>query len=243
MRLRSVLAGAAMVALTLVPARADEPVIDVSALLKWVQQAAQMQSQLQQMIAEVHAVTDVPENLVSMVQGLLESAVQNPLGEIEQNLQVLMKGQGAGSCGNSQQYVTQNQYAAGTGTDFTAQWLNQSANRNAGIQACTQQMITATQTRLTQMPQLLNELQGATDITQVAAISGRIQYESATIQSQQQQAMLVAQTAAMQSMMAQDQINQKQRSDAQELFNATAPGATSGAVPNVTPAPNLFVGG
>lgn len=243
MKMRSALAGAAMVVLTMAPARADLPVIDVSQLLKWVQQAAQMQQQITQLIYTVHALTNVPQNLTSMVQGLMQGAVQNPLAQIEQNLQVLMTGQGTGNCGNSQQYLVQNQYSAGVGTDFTSQWLNQSANRNAGLQACTQQMITATQMRLNQMPQLLTELQGASDVTQVASISGRIQYETATINAQQQQAMLVAQTAAMQSMMAQDQILQKQRADATELYNNTAPGAAAGAIPTVTPAPTPFTGG
>jgi len=243
MRIRCALAGAAMAALVAVPVRADLPVVDAASLLKWVQQAQQMQQTITQLEAQLRALTDVPNNLTQMVSGLLQSAVQNPLGQIQQNLQVLMTGQGTGNCGNSQQYLTQNQYSAGTGTDFTAQWLNQSANRNAGLQACTQQMITATQTRLNQMPQLLTELQGATDLTQVASISGRIQYETATINAQQQQAMLVAQTAAMQSMMAQDQILQKQRADAAEVYKNTSPGATPGAIPAVTPAPALFTGG
>jgi hypothetical protein len=226
-----------------VPSRADLPVVDLAAIKYWVQQEQLMQQTVTQMIATVHSLTNVPQNLSSMVGQLLQTAVQNPLGQIEQNLQVLMTGQGTGTCTGSQNYLVQNQYSAGQGTDFTAQWLNQGANRNAGLQACTQQMLVGTQTRLAQMPGLLTELQGATDLTQVASISGRIQYEVATISAQQQQAGLVAQTAAMQAAMAQGQIDQKQRADAQEFFNATAPGAAAGAIPTVTAAPNPFVGG
>lgn len=223
-------------------ARADLPVVDAASLLKWVQQAQQMAQQLAQLQATVRSLTDVPDNLAQMVQGLLNTAVQNPLGEIEQNLQTLLSGQGTGSCAGSQTYLTQNQYAAGQGGDFTAQWLNQSANRNAGLQACTQQMMQATQTRLQQMPQLLTELQGATDVTQIAAVSGRIQYEVATINAQQQQAMLMAQSVQLQHMMSEDQILQKQRSDAQEVIQSTSPGAAPGNVPTVATAPQPFVG-
>jgi hypothetical protein len=243
MRIRSVLAGAAMVALTMSPARADLPVIDVSQLLKWVQQAAQMQQQITQLLNTVHALTNIPQNIQSMVQQLLTAGVQNPLGQITQNLQVLLTGQGTGTCTGSQNYLVQNQYSAGQGTDFTAQWLNQGANRNAGLQACTQQMLLGTQQRLAAMPQLLAELQGATDVTSVTAIAGRIQYESATIQAQQQQAIAVSQSAVLQATMADQQILQKQRADATELYNNTAPGAAAGAIPTVTAAPTPFTGG
>jgi Type IV secretion system proteins len=224
-------------------ARADLPVVDVAQLKAWATQAEQMAQQVEQMVATVHSLTDVPQDLASMVQQLLQTAVQNPLGAITQNLQVLLTGQGVGTCTGGQAYLTQNQYSAAQGTDFTAQIMNQSANRNAGLQACTQQMLAATQTRLQQMPQLLNQLQGATDATQVAAIAGRITYEVATINAQQQQAIAMGQAAQVQAAMAQDQLLQKQRSDATEIINSTAPGAAAGTIPSVTPAPNLFTGG
>lgn len=216
-------------------ARADTPVIDASQLFKWVQQAQQMQAQLAQLEAQLRALTDVPNNLAQMVGGLLQNGVGNPLGQIEQNLQVLLKGQGTGTCAGSNQYLTQYQYAPATGTDFTGQMMNQSANRNAGLQACTQVMMQGVQNRLTQMPGLLTELQGATDLTQVAAISGRIQYESAVIGAQQAQVNLMAQTAMVQHLTADDQVLQKQRADANEVIQNTSPGAAAGAVPSVTP--------
>lgn len=221
------------------PAMADLPVIDAASLFKWVEQAQQMSQQITQLENTVHSLTNVPQNLIQQVEGLLQSGVRNPLGNITQNLQVLLGGQGTGTCNGSQNFLTQNQYAAGVGGDFTAQWLNQSATRNAGIQACTQQMLTATQTRLDQMPALLDELQGAQDVTQVAAVSARIQQEIATVSAQQQQAMLMAQMAATQHMMAEDQVLQKQRADAQEVINNTS-ASPNGVTPAPIPAPQPF---
>lgn len=243
MNTRRIIAAATMLTFMSASARADLPVIDASQLLKWVQQAQQMQQQLVQLENTVHSLTDVPQDLATMVQQLLQTAVQNPLGQILQNLQVMLSGQGTGTCTGSQNYLTQNQYSAAVGTDFIGQIMNQSANRNAGLQACTQQMLAATQVRLQQMPQLLTQLQGATDVTQATAISGRIQYEIATINAQQQQAMAMAQAAEVQAAMEQDQILQKQRADATEVFKNTSPGAAAGTIPPVTPAPNLFTGG
>lgn len=242
MKIRHTIAGLLAASLLWTPARADLPVVDAASLLKWVQQAQQMQQSIAQLEAQLKALTDIPQNLTEMVQGLLNSAVSNPLGAIEQNLQTLLSGQGTGTCAGSQTYLTQNQYFSTTGTDFVGQAMNQSANRSAGLQACTQQMMVATQARLAQMPQLLTELQGATDVTQATAISGRIQIEIATINAQQQQAMLLAQSAMLQESMRNDQILQKQRADAQEIITNTSPGAAGGNIPAVTPAPQPFVG-
>jgi hypothetical protein len=243
MRRRHIIAGSLLVPLFCSPVMAQMAVIDGAALLKWVQQAQQMQQTVTQLESAVRSLTDVPQNLTQMVEGLLNTAVQNPLGQIEQNLQVLMTGQGTGNCGGSQVYLTQNQYAVGSGTDLTAQLLNQSVTRNAGLQACTQQMMMATQARLQQMPGLLNELQGATDITQVEAIRGRIEIEVATINAQQQQAILLNQTTMVQHMMDDDKRLQKQRADAQEIIQNTGPNAPAGNVPQVTNPPVFAAGG
>jgi hypothetical protein len=238
-----ILAGVVAGLLLVQPARADLPVIDAASLAKWVAQAQQMAQQLTQLENTVRSLTDVPQNLVNQVEGLLQQAVQNPLGNITQNLQVLMTGQGTGTCGNANTYLAQNQYNAATGGDFTGQWLNQSANRSAGLQACTQQMMAGTQTALTQLPALLTQLQGATDVTQIAAIAGRIQQAIATINAQQQQALLMGQTAMLQRMMQEDQLLQKQRADAQERINATSATAAGAAAPAAVPAPQIFQAG
>jgi hypothetical protein len=216
------------------PAWADMPVIDAAAIFRWGQQAKQMQEQLVQAENTVHSLTNVPQNLVGQVEGLLQGAVRNPLGNITQNIGVMLNGRGTGTCAGAQDYLAQSQYEGATGGDFTAQWLNQSANRNAGLQACTQQMMSATQARLDEMPALLDEVQSAQSVTEVDAANARISQEIATINAQQQQAMLMAQTAMLQRMTMDDQAMQKQRADAAEMINATSAGNAS-EVPAPTP--------
>jgi hypothetical protein len=236
---RQILAGVAAGLLLVQPARADLPVIDAAQLLKWVQQAAQMANQLTQLEATVRSLTNVPQDLVTQVQGLLQQAVQNPLGAITQNLQVLLTGHGTGTCTGSQNYLTANQYSAAAGGDFTAQMLNQSANRTAGLQACTQQMMAGTQAALAQLPGLLTQLQAATTVTQAAAIAGRIQQAVATIAAQQQQATLMGQTMMIQRAIQEDQQLQKMRADAQERINNTS-GTVGGVAAAALPAPTPF---
>jgi hypothetical protein len=238
MKTRNILAGTlACSVLWSVAATAQVSVVDWPELVKWAQQAEQMTQTVTQLENTVRSLTDVPQNLTSEVQGLLNSTVQNPLGAITQNIKVLMAGSGTGSCAGSQTVLTQNQYSAATGGDFIGQTLNQSAKRNAGLMACTQQMLQATQSRLEQMPQLLTMLQGSTDVTSATVNAARIQHEIGTINAQQQQAMLMAQSSMLQHMMSEDQLLQKQRADASEVVRATSAGAPAGTVPTVTVPP------
>lgn len=223
--LAAVLAAAVLIAPA---ARAEIAVIDMSALARWGTQLQDMERQYQNLQYQLHALTNVPQNLVSMVQGLLNNGVRNPLGMIGGNLQAMMRGETTGSCYGAQDFLTGNSYAAAQGNDFMARWINNSAARNAGLQACTQQMFTSVQDRLNELPGLLTELQNAQDVTQINAISARIQQENQTIAAQQQQVLLMAQMTATQRAMAEDQIVQKQRSDAEELERMFSPQAGAG---------------
>jgi hypothetical protein len=198
-----------------------------------------MATQLEQLEAQVRMMEDIPQNLISQVQQLMSLGIQNPLQNIMQNIGAMMTGQGVGTCNGAQGILTQNQYAPATGGDFLGQQLNQSVTRNAGIQACTQVMLNSTQARLADLPQLLNQLQGATDSTQATAISGRIQFEIANINAQQQQIAAMSQMSQMQRQMAEDAQAQKMRADAQERINDTS-GAVGTGVPAGIPAPAPF---
>jgi hypothetical protein len=207
-------------------ARADLPVIDFTAIGKWVQQLQQMAQQVQlmtqqvqQAIQTVTALTNIPQNLVSQVTGLLQSSIQNPLQGINLNLQTLMTGSGVGTCTGGSNYLSLNQAWTAGGNDFLGATINGSASRLAGLMACTSQMLGATQQRLQQMPQLLSELQNCKDVTCAAAISGRIQLENATINAQQQQAVLMGLYQQQQRWTADDLIAQKMRADAEGVFN------------------------
>jgi hypothetical protein len=225
--------------LSLASARADMPVIDFANVVKWVQQGEQMTESIAQQKSQLRAMTNIPADLVRQVEGLLDQGVENPLAEIKQNLQAILHG-GTGTCAGSSVILQGAQYAAATGGDFMGQSLNQRANGTAGLQACTQQMIGATQARLQQMPGLLNQLQGAQDVTQATAIGARIQYEQAIIQAQHQQASLMMQSAMLDRYTKQDQMVQKQRADAQEELAKMQAGAPTGVMPQVATAPVSF---
>lgn len=223
------------------PSYAVFPVEDYAALLRWVEQAKSMQAQYETLQGQLNTLRNVPSNLENMAQGLLTNAVRNPLGFIQQNLNVLQSGRGPGNCNGAQDFLTQNRYVSVVGGDFLGQWINRSANRTAGVQACTSQMMLATQSRLDKMTELMDQLQNAHDVTEVSAISARIQYENSTISAQQQQITLMAQTAALQNQNAENQIMQKQRADAEEVMRNTSPnGSVGGIVNSAVPSPKLF---
>jgi hypothetical protein len=227
------------------PARADLPVVDFSALGQWakeLQSDAQIITnqlqQISQLTQTVHDIEDIPQNLIGQVAGLLQVGIQNPLQNITGNLSTLMNGSGVGTCSGASNLLTMNQYARANGTDFAGAWLNGGASITAGLQACTRQMMQATQDRLNEMPGLLDEVQSCHDQTCATALSARIQLETATINTQQQQAQLVMMQGQLQRWTAEDQIVQKQRQDYEAIISGTAgnvstpvPLATTPAVP------------
>jgi hypothetical protein len=230
--------------LSAAPVRAELPVVDFSALGQWAKalqsDARMITNQLQQiaqLAQSVHDFEDIPQNLIGQVVGLLQVGVQNPLQNITANLSALMNGSGVGTCSGANGLLTMNQYAHANGADFAGAWLNGSAAITAGLQACTRLMMQATQDRLSQLPQLLSEVQSCHDQACATALSARIQLETATINTQQQQAQLVMMNGQLQRWTAEDQIMQKQRQDYEAIVNGTggnagvtAPVATSPAV-------------
>jgi hypothetical protein len=157
------------------------------------------------------------------------------LGQITQNLQTLLNGSGPGNCGNAQINLTSNNNQTPTGTDLSDQLMTQNINRQAGLLACTQQMMTATQTAMPQIQAVVQQLAGATDVTQATAISGRIMGQIAVMQGQQEQAQLLASEGLLQTQLNENKILEKQRSDSMKLYNSTLPGAAAGTVPTVQP--------
>lgn len=212
-------------------AHAQVPVTDLAALARWGQQLQAMQQQYTQLQRQLRAMTNVPPNLKTIAAALLNNGIRTPLGDIRGNIDDMQHNGTSGTCANAQTYTRQNQYAQANGGDFMGQRLNATANQNAGMFACNQQMMTATQQRLDAMPALLDALQSAQDITEIEAIKARIEQENATVQAQSMQALAMGQAADMQRRVAQDQIHQKMRADAEEVMRATAPGGgVAGAV-------------
>jgi Type IV secretion system proteins len=215
--------------------RAQMPVIDFAALGQWFQQiqyalqtVQQLQQQVQQAINTVHALTNIPANLAGQVVGLLQSTIQNPLQGINLNLQSLMMGSGSGVCPGAGGMLSATQGWTATGGDFLGSMMNGGATQLAGLLACTQQMMQAAQQRLTLMPQLLSELQACADVSCTTAVSGRIQLETATINTQQQQAALMGLAQQQQRWTADDLVLQKQRADLEAMLNSLPAGTIGG---------------
>jgi hypothetical protein len=215
--------------------RAQMPVIDFAALGQWFQQiqyalqtVQQLQQQVQQAINTVRALTNIPANLAGQVVGLLQSTIQNPLQGISLNLQTLMTGYGPGVCMGAGGMLSMTQGWTASGGDFASSLMNGGATQLAGLMACTQQMMQATQQRLAQMPQLLNELQACSDVSCTTAVSGRIQLETATINTQQQQGILMGLAQQQQRWAMDDFVLQKQRADLEAMLNALPSGTVGG---------------
>lgn len=219
--------------------KAGLPVIDIDNLWNNVQQLMEMKNMLDTQLRQLQTLRNVPQQLIGEAQGLLDLGVSNPLQDIMGNLQSLMNGSGTGTCHGSSHLMDLNQYASampmvGGKIDFAGAQINGAAARGAGLLACTNQMMEATQRRLTQMPELLSMLQSCTDITCEQGVSGRIAYEQANIQTQQLQAQLMWQNAQQQRWTAEDQITQKQRADADTWVNETG-GANAAGTGSTVP--------
>jgi len=219
--------------------KAALPVIDIDSLVQQVQQLMEMKNMVDTQLRQLQTLKNVPQQLIGEARGLLDLGVSNPLQDITNNLQSLMNGSGTGTCHGSSHLLDINQYAqalpmVGGKIDFAGAQINGSAARGAGLLACTNQMMQATQSRLQQMPELLSMLQSCTDITCEQGVSGRIAYEQANIQTQQLQAQLMGLNAQQQRWNTEDQITQKQRADADAWVNETG-GANAGGTGSTVP--------
>ncbi len=96
-----------------------------------------------------------------------------------------------------------------------ATWINGGASRVAGLMACTDTMMRATQDRLDHLPELLDDLKNCTDVSCTTMMSARIQFEVANIQAQQHQIQLVGQQAEAFKDVEIRQMMQKLRADAE----------------------------
>jgi hypothetical protein len=149
------------------------------------QQLAQVRGTLQQVTAMQSMFTN-PSNVTGMFPGLNSSFLQNPMPSASS-----MPGQLFGSGGmsaNAQTFFNLNHTFSATGSDPQATYLNRAPISTANIQGIAATNLQALEQRLANLTQMQTELQGATDIKQVAAINGRIAIEGNAIQGQQAQA-------------------------------------------------------
>ena len=192
-------------------------------------------STLNQVEQQVRDIEDIPQGLMSQVNGLINQATQNPLTGITTNLSGLFNGSGTGSCVNSANLLRLNQFATATGGDFTGSWINGAASITSGLQACNQMVLQSTQTSLNDLPQLGQQLQACKDMACATAVSGRIQVETANLNAQSLQLTAMANAGQLQQYTAQMQFQQKMRANPRPL--QTAPLARGRQAPGQRPFP------
>jgi conjugal transfer/entry exclusion protein len=211
-------------------ANAQVPVIDGANLAQNITTAAQeviaveqLKSQLQQ-LENTYTMFTNPTNILGMATGMENQVIENPMPTANA-LAGLVGGQTSATGSASTFYQQNHIYSPTDGTTQSAQ-LNANAASIANIQGIATTNLSAIQQRLQQLPELESDLQTATSITQVSAISGRIAAESQFVQSQQAQASNLQILAAEQEASQQQQLqeaHQESDADALSALNAAAP--------------------
>jgi type IV secretion system protein VirB5 len=211
-------------------ANAQVPVIDGANLAQNITTAAQeviaveqLKSQLQQ-LENTYTMFTNPTNILGMATGMENQAIENPMPTANA-LAGLVGGQTSATGSASTFYQQNHIYSPTDGTAQSAQ-LNANAESIANIQGIATTNLSAIQQRLQQLPELESDLQTATSITQVSAITGRIAAESQFVQSQQAQASNLQVLAAEQEASQQQQLqeaHQESDADALSALNAAAP--------------------
>jgi hypothetical protein len=209
-------------ALALTPnARAQIPVIDAANLAQNVQELAQdvatvdqLKSQLLQ-LQQTYAMFTNPTNIMGMATNLENQAVENPMPAA--NILATLLGGQTTPTGTGANYYNQNHIYTATRTAPYNTQVTANAQGIANIEGVAANNLSAIQTRLQELPNLENDLNSASSITQVDAINGRIAAESQFVQAQQAQAtnLQVLANAQQQSQMQQGQeIFQQEESQA-----------------------------
>jgi type IV secretion system protein VirB5 len=211
-------------------ANAQVPVIDGANLAQNITTAAQeviaveqLKSQLQQ-LENTYTMFTNPTNILGMATGMENQAIENPMPTANA-LAGLVGGQTSATGSASTFYQQNHIYSPTDGTAQSAQ-LNANAESIANIQGIATTNLSAIQQRLQQLPELESDLQTATSITQVSAITGRIAAESQFVQSQQAQASNLQVLAAEQEASQQQQLqeaHQESDADALSALSAAAP--------------------
>lgn len=176
-------------------------------------------NQLNQLKQQYQLLQNIPNVATGMMQGLNSGYIQNPLPSVEQATSEIS---GVGNTLNSygQNFYNQNNQYAPIGSDPVANGMTQRATSLANIQGIAANNLESINERLNDLSEMKETLSGATDITQVSAINGRIQAENQAIQAQSAAAQNL-QTMA-QAQIAQQELQQQEWARQDDLKAATA---------------------
>ena len=201
-----------------------------SELVSQVKQATQAVAELQQQYQQLLQVENTlahPTSVMGVVTGLeseldvhpLPSGLESVLGMANgSNLNVA----GLGSLAN--RFLNQNNTylppSAGSG-DFNATWLSSRANSTAGLQAMVARLMHSSQDRLDRLPALQAEIDAQPDVQAMSAINARLASEQVVVGAQAAQVAQIQALANLQAQADAQQSEQRDRQNADGLFNAT----------------------
>jgi conjugal transfer/entry exclusion protein len=199
-------------------ARAQIPVIDAANLAQNLQTAAQsiiaveqLKAQLTQ-LEQTYTMFTNPTDILNMASGLENQTLENPM-PLANALSGLVGGTTAWM-GSTSTYFNQNHVYTPTDDSSASTQLNDNAQSIANIEGIASMNLAAIEQRLQQLPDLESDLNGATSITQVDAINGRIAAESQFVQAQQAQAsdlqVLAVEQSESQKQQQQEQFDEDQ---------------------------------
>ena len=171
------------------PAKAQWAVIDSANIGQSITNAgrevAQMVQQYKQLQQQYQMFTH-PSDVIGIFPGLNSPFLQNPMPP-SSTIPTQIFGSGS-MTPNAQAFYSLNHIFTATGNDAQAQYLNRSSVAAANIQGIAATNLQSIEQRLATLNEMQKELQGASDIKQVAAIHARIEIEANAIQAQQSQA-------------------------------------------------------
>jgi type IV secretion system protein VirB5 len=221
-KLRALLIGIAATAYAgLPPANAQMAVIDNSNLVQTTLAAQRALSELQQLTAQYNQLVATyqmltnPTDVVSMVTGLSVPSLQNPLPAVS-TLNGLVGGQ-TNVTGAGAQFYNQSHVYTPTDGGAASTQLIANANSIANMQGIATTNLQSIQQRLALLPALESALSGATSITQVNAINGRIAVEANYVQAQQAQAQNLAVLAYQREASARQQAQEEHAREANAI--------------------------
>ena len=221
-KLRVLLLGITAIAYVgLIPANAQMAVIDSSNLVQTTLAAQRALSELQQLTAQYSQLVTTyqmltnPTDVVSMVTGLSVPTLQNPLPAVN-TLNGLVGGQ-TNVTGAGVQFYNQSHVYTPTDGGVASTQLIANANSIANIQGIAATNLQSIQQRLALLPALETALSGATSITQVNAINGRIAVEANYVQAQQAQAQNLTVLASQQEVSARQQAQEEHAREANAI--------------------------
>lgn len=202
-------------------------VYDPTAVAELVKEVENGIRTLEQLKAQYDAIAHLPDNIRGMAGQLANNgALQNPYPAV--NALSRYTG-GYGLTEGAAALLEQNRVAEPEGDDWMAEEMNRRATSTANLQAVALQHMQVVEDRQQALQQFYDGIGDSPDIQQTAAIQARLQLEQNFAAGQQAQAQQLTSLVQLQNRVDHQRIEERQRKEAKELYDATGSGMTVAA--------------